>query len=406
MRSNSKGGKPIIVIGVLLIIIGVIFNEWFISALLLQHGMVRILLARVAIWFFDVLCIVTGIYLIIRRPQLRFNLRSLLFLAVSFILFLFIMEAGLRVVYFIMNKINYRTRDFSEYLGWRSVENVYWKRKYKGFGEIEFSTTKYGFRVFGNTHTKKKKILVLGDSFTEARTVSDGFTYYDYLKNHHDSIEVFAYGCGGYGSLQEYMILDKHYDEIKPDLVLWQFHSNDIFNNDYELESSMIAYNDQMTRPYYRNGRIEWLYPVRSGKLFASLLKNSYLLRVINKRLQILELEKDKSLAKLLYEDNPLIKKGVNTTIEIMGLVRKRVGAIPIVAFSTDNKPWVGNAFQDVCDEHGIHYLPIIPHEIERTEESGIVVIGSDGHWNDVGHAMAGQIILDYLLENNLLNKE
>ncbi len=405
MRGNSKGGKPIVIIGVLLILIGVIFNEWLISEIFLHHGMVRILEARVAIWFFDVFCISAGIFLLIRRPKIRLNFRSVIFLIVSFILFLLIMEGGLRIFYFVMNKIGYRTSDFSEYLGWKTAENVHWKRKYKGYGEIEYSTTKYGFRVFGDAGTSKTKIFVLGDSFTECRTVSDGETYYDYIKENDDRIEIFAYGCGGYGSLQEYMILDKYFDTIKPDIILWQFYGNDLFDNDYELESSNIAYNNQMTRPYYRNGRIEWLYPVKSGKLFSTLLKNLYLLRVINKRLHLLRLEKNRALQKLLTEDYPLIKKAVQTTSEIMGLVRKRVGKIPIVAFPVDKRHWVGNAFKHISDEHSINYICCIPDSIEKAKESGITVIGSDGHWNNIGHSIAGKIILDYLNENNLLNK-
>ena len=49
-------------------------------------------------------------------------------------------------------------------------------------------------------------------------------------------MEVFAYGAGGYGTLQEYLILDEVVDHIRPTMLLWQFCSNDFINNDHALE--------------------------------------------------------------------------------------------------------------------------------------------------------------------------
>ena len=53
-----------------------------------------------------------------------------------------------------------------------------------------------------------------------------------------DSFQVFSYGCGGYGSLQEYMILDKYFDIIDPDIIIIQTSSNDISDN-YFSETSL-----------------------------------------------------------------------------------------------------------------------------------------------------------------------
>jgi len=56
--------------------------------------------------------------------------------------------------------------------------------------------------------------------------VSDEDTYYAIIKRKLDA-EVFAYGAGGFGTLQEYMILDRYVDMIHPSLILWQFCLND-----------------------------------------------------------------------------------------------------------------------------------------------------------------------------------
>ena len=73
---------------------------------------------------------------------------------------------------------------------------------------VKRSQKDYGFRMFGDLRSARPKVFVIGDSFTQASQVSDDDTYYAYLKDTL-GVEVFAYGAGGYGTLQEYMILDQ-----------------------------------------------------------------------------------------------------------------------------------------------------------------------------------------------------
>jgi hypothetical protein len=84
----------------------------------------------------------------------------------------------------------------------------------------------HGFRQYGNVQTREAKLLVIGDAFAQASAVSDDKTYHALLKRRL-GIEVFAYGAGGYGTLQEYMILDEVMDVIQPTVMLWQFCTND-----------------------------------------------------------------------------------------------------------------------------------------------------------------------------------
>lgn len=318
------------------------------------------------------------------------------------------MEGGIRIFYIVKNKIIPRERNFSKYLGWETAANVFSKEILKGYGEIKYSTTKWGFRVFGNVNTIKTKIFVIGDSITQANTVSNGNAYYDYLKKKNNNIEIFAYGGGGYGSLQEYMILDKYIDKIKPDIILWQFSYNDIINNDHELESASFINNNHMVRPYYIQGHIEWLYPTENRGLIYKIVQSSYLLRLLDIRLKILRAEKIGSIEDKLSENQPLLKKSLITTSEILGLARKRVGNIPILAFSADNQKWLGNAFFDICNTYAIHYIPGIPEAIQAAKKSGISVDGSpyDPHWNSVGHSIVGEIILNYIIKMKLLNND
>src|SRR3974377_1865851 len=104
------------------------------------------------------------------------------------------------------NGIGYLTLD--DRLGWRPTKNFTFHSQKSDIAgheySVEINTNKYGFRSFGNLlGTDKKKVFFIGDSFTHAVEVSDSQTFYGLLKNALP-IEVFAYGGGGYGTLQEY----------------------------------------------------------------------------------------------------------------------------------------------------------------------------------------------------------
>lgn len=397
------GNKAFVIIGVVFILIGLVFNEWVITNLFNPIGLVTYQL-KVIILIFDILCVLTGFLLI--RFRSRIKGREVLLSLATLAIFLLFMEGGVRLFYFIKYKIVERERSYSEYLGWEIVPDVHSDRTIKGYGKVSYSTGKYGFRTFGDTGSNNKKVLVIGDSVTQGYTVSDGNTYYNYLKKRAGNIEIFAYGCGGYSSLQEYMILDKYFDLIKPDIVLWQFSSNDIINNDHDLESGSFYNNNHMIRPYLIDGEIKWLYPMQQGGWIYSAVQHSYLLRFINIRLNIFKAAHFGSIEDKLSEDHPLLKRSAQTTSEIMRMVRKRVGDIPIIAFTADNPKWSGTIFEDISRRHQIHFISGIPESIEDTRKTGVPVDGRpyDGHWNATGHKIVGEAIFDYLLRSGLIS--
>src|SRR5262245_33273184 len=102
-------------------------------------------------------------------------------------------------------------------LGWRATENYRSKGlKYSSDGSSYLATASQderGFLMFGNLSSAKPRVFVIGDSFTQATAASDQQTYYAVLQRLLD-VEVFAYGSGGYGNLQEFMILERYLDLI------------------------------------------------------------------------------------------------------------------------------------------------------------------------------------------------
>ncbi|MHA2039089.1 MAG: SGNH/GDSL hydrolase family protein [Promethearchaeota archaeon] len=409
MKIVPKDFKAITIIGLIFVAIGILFNEWTVAKLFSLDGSINHLSKKIIVWVFDVIAVLTGLILLKYKHLIKARGREIVFTVVTFIVFLFILEGGMRVFHSYKSRQDSRETDFSEQIGWKTKENWSWTRRDEGY-EVVFSTTKYGFRVFGDPNTNKFKIFVLGDSYTHGTTVSDGYTYYDYLRKNHENIEIFAFGTGGYGSLQEYMILDKYFDIIQPDLILWQFMSNDIINNSYKLESLSYLNNSHNTRPYYNriNGQITLLYPRQDFGWIYKVVQHSHLLKLLNIRLDILKVEQGDTIENYLKKDDPLAVETVETTSAIMGLVRKRVGSIPIVAFPVDKEqiPWSSDAFNNISQKYSIHYIDHLPDVLEEAVAKGIKIdTPSNPHWSDVGSAIVGKTILNYLIENNLLEK-
>jgi len=404
MKNSSSGEKLVFLAGILLLTIGVICNEWTLLHLYSPDDELS-LPNRAIIYSFNLLCVIAATLLIkFRRSinsfiQLRKN-EFILFFITSILLFT-ILEVSIRIYYAFNKSANPPRHELSaEYPGWQTIPNSTYHNIIEGCGEIIHSYQDHGFRVFGSLNTRKTKIFVIGDSYTEAYTVNDGEAFYDVIKKENENIEIFAYGCSGYGSLQEVLIVNKFLDLINPDIILLQFHSNDIADNDYELYSFLYPSNEGIILPYYVNGEVKWM---ERKKGYGWMLAHSYLLRFISVRVGILRYIS--ALKGPGNKKNPLLGRALKTTEDILCLMTNREDAIPVISFSVDHPEWLGNGFFEMCEKCGIKHLEGIGQAIEAAKETGSKVdcLPGDDHWNHRAHRIAGEVILRYLIEEGFI---
>lgn len=90
------------------------------------------------------------------------------------------------------------------------------------------------------------RIAILGDSFSEAFQVSQDKTFWAVLERElqampqflNQTVEVINFGVSGFGTIQEWQMLEHYARDYSPDLVLLAFlPGNDVRNNSRQLES-------------------------------------------------------------------------------------------------------------------------------------------------------------------------
>lgn len=397
----SRRGRALVpvALGVVLILSGIAVSPWVVTRVapsatkvtLTRSEFVFLATAAFALWGMG------AALLVLRR---RISGKQLLFAATPIVAMFLLLEFGLRAYQATKNALA-RRYDFSAKVGWVTPENEKWSRIVPGFGRVDFSTKHDGFREYGDVNTTRTKLFFIGDSFTHAYTVSDGKAYFNAVQRELKDVELFVYGCGGYGTLQEYMILDKYYDQIKPDIVILQLGSNDIVNNSYELESKSFLNNKHITRPYLRDGKIVYLYPRQDYGPLYNLIEHSEVLQFFDVRLGILKTQISGTIESSLSTTSPLVMESAGIMDEVFGWMRKRAGETPVCVFSNDKKfyagaDYVGNTYEKLCEKHRFYWIPGVPETIERAQAQGLKVTGAPKdpfHWNELGHQLVGQTI-------------
>jgi len=296
---------------------------------------------------------------------------------------------------FLMSEVSIRIKEllFQDILFLHSVsfyqdEEFGWKRK----------------QIFGDLKTNKLKIFIVGDSFTAGAGVNEDSMYYHCFES--EGAELFIYGGGGYGMTQEFLVIDRYFDQINLDIVMLQVSSNDFINNQWELESRSYFNNNQMVRPYWINGRIQYKFPRSFGgtrvflstysrlgyRFFDSLELMTYSLAVWGILQSVESVIGEKGL------DVAAFQKSVQVTDLLIKKIQDRVGDTPFIAFPTDTYEPYSSQFKRLFQENNIAFVAHIPESISREEAaSGPMRLKDGAHWNEKAHALAGQILLKFL---------
>ena len=93
----------------------------------------------------------------------------------------------------------------------------------------------------------------------------------------------------------------------------------------------------------------------------------------------------------------------VETTSQVMGLVKKRIGDIPLVAFSSNG---FDEVFLEICETHGFYFIEGVDQKVKKeARDSGKRMNGTpyDSHPSSFAHRIYGREILEFLRDNQLI---
>lgn len=240
--------------------------------------------------------------------------------------------------------------------------------------QVNYETDVRGFRLFGAPKSQKKKILFIGDSFTHSRDIDANQTFYGLFK---EEYEVFAFGSSGYGTWQEYLVLEMYLNEIKPDLVVWQHHVNDFFDNLYELDMRLGFSGFLFNRPYPGTTRLNKnpnlkLINKFSGTRLGHYLATKYILWTFS--------VKDSNVFEDLKSD-PLLEKSLKNFQKSIDISYGLSPKTKFMHFFVTHDQWFEKRLREK-----VKFKFFVNEFSKYINNSKDISVDQMGHWNAKGH--------------------
>jgi GDSL-like Lipase/Acylhydrolase family len=128
-------------------------------------------------------------------------------------------------------------------LGWAPVPNAH--AEFTGSRTVSVQNNSIGLRDIEHDRGGSARILFIGDSFTWGFDVETKDRFTELLRSRMPQADIVNAGVPGYGTDQEYLLLEKIWDAVKPDVVVLMYCSD----NDRSDNSQNIRY-DGYYKPY------------------------------------------------------------------------------------------------------------------------------------------------------------
>ncbi len=306
--------------------------------------------------------------------------------------------------------VYYRKADTDDKLGWKAkahyTQTYEVNTKRKQVYPVKFATLEGGFRHFGEVSTDKQKLLVVGDSYTQAVEANTDSIYAKHLANALD-MELFCYGQAGYGTLQQTLVIEAYLDTIRPDMLVLQMCGNDLIDNHAKLEYQS-NYKVGLRRPYLNaDNTIAYQVP---KPLVQRLLEPSLFLDLIRKKLAVVSYDEEQVAQYKIGKQGKGYKpyaESLEITGRILDRLQQSLEGIPmIVLLVSSDQPYTSDIVA-LCQERGIPCFPEPLKHLKQLEFKKLDVKSSDGyHWTELGHRIIAEQLLIQLdsVQYNYLN--
>ncbi|TNV75066.1 hypothetical protein FGO68_gene14598 [Halteria grandinella] len=260
-----------------------------------------------------------------------------------------------------------------------------------------------GFRLASDTATTKPRVFVLGDSYTQADDIDDSKFYPTLLADRIPEASFWAFGCSGYGTFQQWMILEKHVGTIRPSLLLLQMSSNDVVNNLLELEDAMPFLATPGPRPYLLDdGTTKFHFSTRDKGMRRYSRAWGSLLDRFDSIVHKAENWIPGQVRQYGQNRNPdnfeeLLDTATRKTAELLNRMKATIGPdARLIAFYDEDVPPLSDAVKKACELAGVELIDTIGPAMmaeEGRQKQFVYRTIDKWHWNDAGHAVVAEIL-------------
>lgn len=159
------------------------------------------------------------------KNRLRLVLGRALLVLGALVFAAVVAEVVLRVFFresfsFVQDEKNLMYR-YDRELGWFPIANS--QKNYTGARTISVEHNSEGFRAAEFVKRGEPRIVFLGDSFVWGVDVELGERFTERLQAKHPEWSIYNLGISGYGTDQEYLLLQKYFDRFQPQVVFLMY---------------------------------------------------------------------------------------------------------------------------------------------------------------------------------------
>jgi hypothetical protein len=254
-----------------------------------------------------------------------------------------------------------------------------------------------------------RRMLVLGDSFTWGWGVSQGEVFTDHLQAAFPSIAIVNRGISGYGTAQEYLVLERELATNRYDTIILMFFINDLADN-VDGKNGRRPYFDVVDgRLLPRNQpAVSLRRPVEE---FFKLHSRAYVFLELELGL-VKRYFAGEANDERLYSTEPAVDlhdvPGYPATAALLGAVNREArarGARFFLVYIPQRSEFEGDApfpyvrvihamVDAIASREGFPVIDLAAPFRERAHAGASLVYVFDAHWTPAGHRLAADILL------------
>jgi hypothetical protein len=321
---------------------------------------------------------------------------------------------------------------YDSMLGWKFLSNGKGVVAHRGTMPNVIETNAWGFRDHAPSEKKKKKVMVVGDSFVANVAIEDKEVFTEIIEDKLEEYDVLNFGVSQYGQVQEYLLLEKWINAVDPYIVVVIVYlQNDFVEN--------MAPDGLFPRPFASlKGRdsiltIHKLKDLKIEKGFRNILSKSHVNWLMTRSINNLFAKTDSSHMTEFYSCQSPIPKEYRVAFKIMEELLFKIARlgkeknVPVIfalapsILQVDDELWSvfleKNSFtkknyirsspndrlMQFAKTNSLQMLDLLPVFLEEEKRNVKCYHPVEQHWTKEGNEVVAKALLDYLNANSLI---